>query len=140
MTYAPFHIYEQRSPSDGGWRINPFYQSRDGRSLNDSEAEQYYKDVTKNADGIGDSDDKMFSFLDRATDKQFDYQKQLMGLTNQYRTKEGATQGQMDEQAFRRLKTQVDSQQFMQRQGADLTERQRGYDSNRAIRAFKGNF
>lgn len=90
--------------------------------------------------GLGDSDDKMFSFLDRATDKQFNYQKQLMGETNRYRTMEGATQGQMDEQAHRRLSTQVASQQFMQRQGADLTERQRGYDSARAIRAFKGNF
>jgi hypothetical protein len=88
----------------------------------------------------GNSDDKMFSFLDRAADKQFGYQKGLMGLTNDYRTKEGATQGQMDEQAHRRLSTQVASQQFMQRQGSDLAEKAKQNDSGRAIRAFKGNF
>jgi hypothetical protein len=90
--------------------------------------------------GGSNSDDKMFSFLDRAADKQFGYQKGLMGLTNEYRTKEGATQGQMDEQAHRRLTTQVSSQQFMQRQGSDLAEKAKQNDSGRAIRAFKGNF
>ena len=63
-----------------------------------------------------------------------------MDLTNKYRTKEGATQGQMDEQSHRRLTTQISSQQFMQRQGSDLAEKAKQNDSGRAIRAFKGNF
>jgi hypothetical protein len=148
MAIAPIHIQNPGNTFGGAnqWSLNPFYQTgADGKfdPNPDSAYDRYRKareaDSGVSSDGTG-SDDKLFSFLDKTADKQFGYQKGLMGLTNEYRTKEGATQGQMDEQAHRRLSTQVSSQQFMQRQGADLTERAKQNDSGRAIRAFKGNF
>lgn len=150
-----------RRLANGGFFDGTTYQTLGGKRYDDEQkyvigstqerntSPDLYKNVEQyglltsgyGSEGEGsNSDDKMFSFLDRTADKQYGYQKGLMGLTNEYRTKEGATQGQMDEQAHRRLTTQISSQQFMQRQGSDLAERAKQNDSGRAIRAFKGNF
>jgi hypothetical protein len=73
-------------------------------------------------------------------EQNFQNTSRLMDLTNQYRTREGATQGQMDEQAFRRLRTQLDTQERMQVRGAELEEGQRRNDYNRATSTFRGRF
>lgn len=88
----------------------------------------------------GNTGDGLLGTATTLLDKNFENTSKLMGLTNQYRTKEGATQGQMDEQSFRRMKTQLDTQERMQVTGADLQERQRQYDNNRAVKAFRGKF
>ena len=95
-------------------------------------------------------------------DKQLNYYKDLYGFTNNlqnasstrnkeeafsFRTKEGATQAQVDEQSFRRLnanlgnqrtmqESSLTNQRFMQQKGADLTDWQRNQDYNRASRAI----
>jgi hypothetical protein len=89
--------------------------------------------------GLLDSNNSGSQFND-LFNRQFENTKSLMKLTNEYRTKEGATQGQMDEQSYRRLSSQLETQKYMQVKGADLQERQRQYDSDRAVKAFKGKF
>jgi hypothetical protein len=44
---------------------------------------------------------------------QFNQTKDLMGLSNQFRTKEGATQGQVDDQAYKRLDAQLQTEKYM---------------------------
>lgn len=102
-----------------------------------------------NASGFGASGDQaaMFGWLDNAMDKQFDYTGKLMDRTHGYRVKEGQTQGQMDEQAYRRLDrsetglntrqaAEIASRQFMQNRGAELTNWQRNQDKDRAVASF----
>lgn len=89
-------------------------------------------DLYEKADRLGLSGPQSAAFGDdfsKVLDQNFKNTSNLMELTNRYRTKEGATQGQMDEQAYRRLTTQINSQ-----------ERQRQFDSSRAIKGFKGQF
>lgn len=89
----------------------------------------------------------MFGWLDSAMDKQFDYTGKLMDRTHGYRLKEGQTQGQMDEQAYRRLDRQetgmstrqtaeLESRKYLQAKGAELTNWQRDRDRDRAVSAF----
>lgn len=99
--------------------------------------------------GFGASGDQalMFDWLDKAMDKQFGYTGQIMDRTHGYRVKEGQTQGQMDEQAYRRLdrtetglgtrqKAEIESRKFIQQRGAELTNWQRDKDKDRAVAAF----
>lgn len=69
-------------------------------------------------------------------------QEKLMGLSNKYRTIEGGTQGQVDEQAFRRQTAEGETKKYMQdkdiggmnlRQGVEIGSRekmqQKGFDN-----------
>ena len=69
-------------------------------------------------------------------------QEKLMGLSNKYRTLEGGTQGQVDEQAFRRQTAESETKKYMQdkdiggmnlRQGVEIGSREkmqtRGFDN-----------
>ena len=75
-------------------------------------------------------------------------QEKLMGLSNKYRTLEGGTQGQVDEQAFRRQTaesetrkylqgTEIGSREKMQARGFDNVEQQRSRDATRAQGALR---
>ena len=86
-------------------------------------------------------------------------QEKLMGLSNKYRTLEGGTQGQVDEQAFRRQaaegetkkymqekdiggmnlrqSTEIGSREKMQSRGFDNVEVQRSRDAARAQGALR---
>lgn len=75
-------------------------------------------------------------------------QEKLMGLSNKYRTIEGGTQGQVDEQAFRRQSAEgetrkylqnveIGSRQTMQQKGFDNVEQQRSRDAARAQGALR---
>lgn len=115
-------------------------------------AKQRWDDAQKgkfNSTGFGASGDQalMFDWLDKAMDKQFGYTGQIMDRTHGYRVKEGQTQGQMDEQAFRRLDrsetglntrqtAEIESRKFIQKRGAELTNWQRDKDKDRAVSAF----
>lgn len=46
-------------------------------------------------------------------DQQFSNTARTMDLANQYRTKEGATQGQVDEQMFRRLSAELEARKYL---------------------------
>lgn len=116
------------------------------------QARRKYENAQKgifDSKGFGASGDQalMFDWLDRAMDKQFGYTGQIMDRTHGYRVKEGQTQGQIDEQAYRRLdrtetglgtrqKAEIESRQFMQKRGAELTNWQRDKDKDRAVAAF----
>ena len=69
-------------------------------------------------------------------------QEKLMGLSNKYRTIEGGTQGQVDEQAFRRQSAEGETKKYMQdkdiggmnlRQNVEIGSRekmqQKGFDN-----------
>lgn len=71
-----------------------------------------------------------------------------MSLANFYRTQEGETAGQRDEQAFRRLSSQLNTQKeisnntlgnqrFLQQRGQELVNWQRDMDYNRANAAVQ---
>jgi hypothetical protein len=83
------------------------------------------------------SDSGAMDLYDKMFDKSFNQTKELMGLTNDFREQEGATQRQMDDQAFKRLNAELETRKYMQDRGADLTNWQRNKDSERAIGAFK---
>lgn len=135
---APLHI--QINDSAGSrWALNPIYQ-QDGKdpyalfsAAQRAETGQY------GADGSApdNSQDKLFGYLDKAADKAFGYQERTMARTNEYRTKEGATQGQMDDRAFQRLSAELETRKYMQTKGQDLTNWQRDQDQKRAITSFK---
>jgi hypothetical protein len=78
-----------------------------------------------------------FDRYDNLFDKQFSRTKDLMSLTNQFREKEGATQSQMDAQAFKRLGAELETRKYMQTKGQELTDWQRDRDQGRAMRSFK---
>lgn len=127
-----------------GPQSNTFWTTPRGRSTSDyTQFSTWMREENPNWNpgqgGSGTGIGTGFNF-NELFDKQFNNTRVLMGLTNEYRTKEGATQGQMDEQAFRRLSSQLETQKFMQVKGAELTEQQRQNDSKRAIRSFKGKF
>ena len=72
----------------------------------------------------------------KTDERDFGNTKRLMENANFFRTKEGATAGQRDEQTFRRQESSLTNQRFMQQKGADLTDWQRNQDYNRASRAI----
>jgi hypothetical protein len=117
------------------WVVNPIYAD-DKRG-----AESAYNDAKRITSGGGDGDgsaqDKMFGYLDKAADKAFGYQERTMARTNEYRTKEGATQSQMDDRAFQRLNAELETRKYTQAKGAELTNWQRDQDQKRAITSFK---
>ena len=72
----------------------------------------------------------------KTDERDFGNTRRLMENANFFRTKEGATAGQRDEQTFRRQESSLTNQRFMQQKGADLTDWQRNQDYNRASRAI----
>ena len=70
-------------------------------------------------------------------DKQLSNTKSLMGVTHDFRVKEGATQGQMDAQSFKRLNAELETRKYMQGRGQELTNWQRDQDQKRAMASFK---
>lgn len=88
----------------------------------------------------------MSDFYNNQFDKQFSNTSKLMGLTNQYREKEGATQGQIDEQAFRRQSAQLEAQKYMQGReldtrkflATDAVQQNRDADLKRALSVMGG--
>ena len=72
----------------------------------------------------------------KTDERDFGNTKRLMENANFFRTKEGGTPGQRDEQTFRRQESSLTNQRFMQQKGADLTDWQRNQDYNRASRAI----
>jgi hypothetical protein len=137
--------------SSGGFSVGPQPGSADwyDQQTAAAAAKKRYDDAQKGIFSNGASGDtsSMFDWLDRAMDKQFDYSGKTMDRTHGYRVKEGQTQGQMDEQAFRRLDrsetglntrqtAQIESQKYLQQRGADLTNWQRDKDKDRAVSAF----
>jgi len=134
---APLHIQVFKPGSTiADWAINPIYQEGGKDPYTAYSQAQQAESGTYGA-SKDDSQDRLFGYLDKATDKAFNYQKQTMGLTNEYRTKEGATQGQMDDRAFQRLSAELETRKYMQQKGQDLTNWQRDQDQRRAITSFK---
>lgn len=135
---APLHIYDG---SANRWILNPVYQGENGKGdayASYAQAQQAEAGTYGASGGTqDDGSDKLYAHLDKATDKAFGYQKQIMGVTNEYRTKEGATQGQMDDRAFQRLGAELETRKYMQQKGQDLTNWQRDQDQRRAITSFK---
>jgi hypothetical protein len=136
---APLHIN-----INGTWTVNPIYRGEDGESdpyANYANAQRAEAGTYGDGGGVGGSgdsaQDKMFGYLDKAADKAFGYQERTMARTNEYRTKEGATQGQMDDRAFQRLNAELETRKYTQAKGAELTNWQRDQDQKRAITSFK---
>ena len=99
------------------------------------------------------------SLQERLANLGLTQQEKLMGLSNKYRTIEGGTQGQVDEQAFRRQtaesetkkymqdkdiggmnlrqSVEIGSRENMQQKGFDNVEQQRGRDAARAQGALR---
>lgn len=140
MALAPLYVQKYNPGStEAIWAINDVYKGSDGRGdpfTNYAAAKKTF-DGPAVSSGYDDSQDKLFNYLDKAADKAFGYQTRAMGLSNEYRTKEGATQGQMDAQAFKRLSAELETRKYMQEKGADLTNWQRDKDQQRAVTAFK---
>jgi hypothetical protein len=67
------------------------------------------------------------------------FTEKQMALSNMYRTKEGATQGQIDEQMNRRILTDGDVKIRMQGNSARLTEEAKQADARRALLNFRSN-
>jgi hypothetical protein len=141
MAIAPLHIYRGDVSGNGTWQLNPFYTlGENGERYNEDQAYDRYRrarEIDSPASAPDTSQDKMFSYLDKAADKAFGYQERTMARTNEYRTKEGATQGQMDDRAFQRLSAELETRKYMQTKGQDLTNWQRDQDQKRAITSFK---
>jgi hypothetical protein len=134
---SPLHIYDN---INGGWKVNPIYAGADGKAdpyAEYSKASQAESGQYGQTSGTDATQDKLYGYLDKAAERAFGYQKQTMDLTNQYRTKEGATQGQIDNQAFKRLGAEIESRKYLQAKGADLTNQQRNQDRGRALESFK---
>lgn len=70
---------------------------------------------------------------------QFDQTKQMMSLSNQFREKEGATQKQVDDQAFKRQSAEIETRKYLQNNAANITEKQRTNDAARAQAALRGS-
>lgn len=90
---------------------------------------------TSTAGNIGD-------LQERLANLGMTQQEKLMGLSNKYRTIEGGTQGQVDEQAFRRQTAEGETKKYMQdkdiggmnlRQNVEIGSREkmqtRGFDN-----------
>ena len=110
------------------------------------------KTATPSASSMGD-------LQERLANLGLTQQEKLMGLSNKYRTIEGSTQGQIDEQAFRRQtaesetkkymqdkdiggmnlrqNVEIGSREKMQTRGFDNVEQQRGRDAARAQGALR---
>jgi hypothetical protein len=142
MAIAPLHQYVGTFGNER-WQINPLYANDENGKPRDpyaaySQAQQASSGTYGASAGSGDTaQDKMFGYLDKAADKAFGYQERTMARTNEYRTKEGATQGQMDDRAFQRLNAELETRKYTQAKGAELTNWQRDQDQKRAITSFK---
>jgi len=92
--------------------------------------------------GAGPSTGDIGGLQERLANLGLTQQEKLMGLSNKYRTAEGGTQGQVDEQAFRRQAAEGETKKYMQdkdiggmnlRQGVEIGSREkmqtRGFDN-----------
>lgn len=131
---TPFNPQGWGNAADDAYNYYRYNQIQDGKG-----------DPSKASTGL--AGDGLFDYLDRAMDKQFDHTGRLMERSNFYRTKEGATQGQIDDQSYKRLDrsetglntrqtAQLETQKFIQNKGAELANWNKNNDKERAVSAF----
>lgn len=100
------------------------------------------KNASNSTSKTGSSTSDIGGLQERLANLGLTQQEKLMGLSNKYRTAEGGTQGQVDEQAFRRQAAEGETKKYMQdkdiggmnlRQGVEIGSREkmqtRGFDN-----------
>ena len=100
------------------------------------------KNTSNSTSKTGSSTSDIGGLQERLANLGLTQQEKLMGLSNKYRTAEGGTQGQVDEQAFRRQAAEGETKKYMQdkdiggmnlRQGVEIGSREkmqtRGFDN-----------
>lgn len=112
---------------------NQYWVTPKGRSTNSLSTYQQWMQEDR-ATGANDNLVDTYSNL---FDRNFQNTTRLMDQTHRFRVKEGATQGQMDAQAFKRLNAELETRKFMQSKGQELTNWQRDQDQRRAMASFK---
>jgi hypothetical protein len=115
---------------------NQFWTTSKGRSTNNYQKFLEWQREDSGG-GSGNSNDGVMDNYNQLFDKNFQNTTKLMDLTHQFRTKEGATQGQMDAQSFKRLNAELETRKYMQGRGQELTNWQRDQDQKRAMTSFK---
>lgn len=85
--------------------------------------------------GVGDIFDGQKKLLDTANS----FTERQMGLSNKYRGIEGAWQGQIDEQANRRIKTDGDVKISLQNNQGSVDEKAKQNDARRALVNFRSD-
>jgi hypothetical protein len=98
--------------------------------------EDYYADQLKRTGQTKDDFDykRLAGYQGDLLDRQFNNTGRLMDLSNRYRTKEGATQGQMDEQAYRRLDASLTNQRYL---ATTAVQSNRDADFARSLRGLE---
>ena len=147
MSTGLFQNFSQEA-QDYRNRIDAELARQDYERVRSGQAPLYDSRYTANRSQL-DEYEQLYRTLLNIEDEQT---RGRMGLANFYRTAEGETAGQRDEQAFRRLSTQLDTQRsmqsqqlenqrFMQNRGQELVNWQRDMDydrANRSISQYRG--